>query len=102
MHNGLVFESIVDLKKSKRRADDAISDSKNTPIIGFDPTYAIVNAHRSAKAAAIKSIENEMKKQKDVEDAEKNISVATNFIKEGRYAEPKSGYLIVGVSIFMP
>lgn len=99
-YNGLIFESIVDLKKNKRDVKNAIADSKSTPIEGYDPGYPIVQAHKKAKTAAIDSVKNEFSKQKDAKLD--NVTLGTNFIKEEKYIEPKDGYLIIAVHMYTP
>ena len=99
-YGGLVFESIVNLKKTKRGVDQAIEDAKSTPIEGYDPGYPIVQAHLKAKDVALNSVKNEFKKQKDAKLDQ--VTVGTNFIIKGKYVEPTSGYLIVSVHCYMP
>lgn len=102
--NGLVFESLVDLKKQKRKVADAVAEATSNAIQGFDPGEPIAAAHRKAKNAAISSVRNEMKGNNKLKKDEEpnNITVSTNFMKEGRYVEPKDGNLVVGVHIYMP
>lgn len=99
-YNGLVFESVIDLKKNKRDVKAALADCKSTPIEGYDPGYPIFQAHLKAKDAALKSVKNEFSKQKEAKLD--SATIGTNFIKDGKYIEPKNGYLIVAVHIYMP
>lgn len=99
-YGGLVFESIVDLKKTKRGVEEAVKESKSKPIEGFDPGYPIVQAHLKAKASALNSVKSEFKKQKDAKLD--NVTVGTNYIKNGKYVEPEGGFLVVSVHIYMP
>ena len=59
--NGLVFESIVNLKKYQRGVDQAREECKHNPINGFDPGHSIYEAHVKAKEAAIESVKREIK-----------------------------------------
>ena len=97
---GLIFESIVDLKKVKRGVEEAIKDSKSKPVEGYDPGYPIVQAHLKAKKVALDSVRNEFKKQKEAKLD--NVTLGTNYIKEGKYIEPAGGYLVVSVHMYMP
>ncbi len=98
--NGLVFESIVNLKKHQRDVKAAKADAMSTPIEGYDPGYPIVKAHEKAKAAALKSVKNEFSHQDDAKL--ENATVSTNYIKDEHYVEPSDGYLVVGVHMYMP
>lgn len=98
---GLIFEDIVNLKKFARDVSTAKEGAVGAAIKGYNPYDAIYQAHVKARNEAIKSVKNEFKKAKGVDDPNK-ITMSTNYITGGQYVEPKSKTLIIGMHMYMP
>ena len=91
-------EDIIDLKKNRRTADEAKKAAVGAAILGFNPLSPLYDKHVIAKKKALTVFKNEFKDAKHETD---KFTLATNFITDGVFVYPKSGYLIIGVHAYL-
>lgn len=91
-------EDILNLKKKQRSASDAKAQAKAAAIKGYNPFESLFKAHVEAKKKALAVFKHEMK---DAKDENNKVTLSTNYIVNKQFVWPKSGYLYIGVHVYM-
>lgn len=93
-----VSEDVVNLKKKPRTVQQAKEEAKKAAIQGFNPFQSLFKGHIEAKKKALAVFKHEMKQANDEVN---KVTLSTNYISGDAFVMPNSGYLVIGVHVYM-